>query len=80
MSRSFRRTPITGITTSATEKPYKKDEHQRERTAVRQVLHTTQDDASVPHPKKYGNPWSGPKDGKRYWTNISNWLPNWRRK
>lgn len=80
MSRSFRRTPITGVIHSDTEKSYKQDEHRRERSAVRQALRTTQDDAAVPHPKKYGNPWAGPKDGKRFWTDIAKWLPKWRRK
>jgi hypothetical protein len=65
MSRSRRRTPITGITCAKTDKPFKKAEHQRERTAVRHALASGSDD--LPDPKKFGNPWAAPKDGK-YWS------------
>ena len=65
MSRSRRKTPIFGITTSESEKRFKQHEHQRERAAVRSVL---RDEPEVlPDPKEFGNPWGGPKDGKLYW-------------
>ena len=41
-------------------------EHQRERSRVRDALKT--DKEILPDPKQFGNPWSGPKDGKRIWT------------
>lgn len=66
MSRSRKKYPITGMTGSETEKEFKQQEHQRERSAVRDALRTEKD--LLPHTKEYGNPWSGPKDGKRLWT------------
>lgn len=75
MSRSFRKTPITGMTLSDSEKVFKVNEHQRERTRVKQTLVTFLDDTVLPAPKQFGNPWAGPKDGKTYWK-----FPGWRRK
>jgi len=66
MSRSRKKHPVTGMTTSETEKEFKQQEHQRERSAVRDALNS--DKEILPHPKEYGNPWSGPKDGKYFWT------------
>jgi hypothetical protein len=66
MSRSRKKRPVTGITKSETEKEFKQQEHSRERAAVRDALKT--DKELLPHPKEYGNPWKGPKDGKRFWT------------
>lgn len=63
MSRSFRKTPITGMTTAASDKAFKQAEHRRARAAERAAL-TREDDP--PGPKAYGNPWGGPKDGKRW--------------
>lgn len=65
MSRSRRKTPIFGITTSETEKKFKQQEHQRERAGVRTALRGEPE--VLPDPKEFGNPWSGPKDGRRYW-------------
>lgn len=66
MSRSRRKTPITGTTTAASDKPYKADEHQRERAAVKQALHVHADDTAVPASKQFGDPWKAPKDGKQF--------------
>jgi hypothetical protein len=65
MSRSRKKHPVTGMTLAESEKKFKQQEHQRERTAVRAAL--SEDKEILPHPKEYGNPWSGPKDGKQ-WT------------
>lgn len=64
MSRSRKKTPIGGITTAQTDKPFKRREHSRERAAVRDALVAGRD---APHPKTFGNPWSSDKDGKKYW-------------
>jgi hypothetical protein len=66
MSRSSRRTPCTGMTLASSDKPFKTQEHRRERTAVRKVLRVTEDDAALPHPKAFGDPWKAPKDGKQW--------------
>jgi hypothetical protein len=66
MSRSRKKHPITGITCAETEKEFKQQEHQRERSHVRDALKSDKD--VLPHPKQFGNPWAGPKDGKQVWT------------
>lgn len=63
MSRSRKKKPITGMTLAESEKKFKQQEHQRERAAVRTAL--AADKEVLPHPKEYGDPWDGPKDGKR---------------
>jgi len=70
MSRSRKKHPITGITTAETEKEFKQQEHRRERAAVRDALQTEKE--LLPHPKEFGNRWSGPKDGRTDWTGL--WL------
>lgn len=76
MTRSRRKTPIFGITTAESEKNFKAQEHQRERSAVRDVINgfivhdPSEEDATIPAPKKFGNPWAGPKDGRRFWKNA----------
>jgi hypothetical protein len=66
MSRSRKKHPITGMTTAETEKEFKQQEHQRERSRVRDALKTEKE--VIPHPKEFGNPWAGPKDGKTIWS------------
>lgn len=63
MTRSHKKVPITGITTADSDKAFKKREHRRERSAVRDALATG---SEPPHPKGFGDPWDGDKDGKRY--------------
>lgn len=60
MSRSRRKTPIIGITTARSDKPFKVAEHRRERCAVRTALASH---ADVDLNKAFGNPWNAPKDG-----------------
>lgn len=63
MSRSYRKTPICGMTTATSDKVFKKTEHKRAWRAVNaRVL--TLDDAPVS--KAFGNPWGAPKDGKQW--------------
>ena len=64
MSRSFKKTPIVGACAQS-DKGYKVAEHRRERTHVRVALRQAED-ADLPHPKLFGNPWDGGRDGKRY--------------
>lgn len=65
MSRSRRKTPIIPHTLAESDKPFKQQEHQRERSAVRDALRTDQE--VLPHPKQFGDEWSAPKDGKQYY-------------
>lgn len=68
MSRSRKQTPIVAITTASSDKPYKVAEHRRERRSVKVSL----DSGLEPeHPKAFGNPWRGEKDGKAYLDNPS---------
>ena len=66
MSRSRKKKPITGITLAESDKEFKRQEHQRERSRVRDALKT--DKEVLPHPKEFGDPWDSPKDGKITWT------------
>lgn len=63
MSRSKRKVPVAGITTARTEKDYKTSAHRSERRTARTKIKGGRPD-DIPHPKAFGNPWSGPKDGK----------------
>ncbi|WP_374292888.1 hypothetical protein [Paenirhodobacter enshiensis] len=63
MSRSQKKTPIAAITAAASDKPFKVAEHRRERRAVKAGIANGQEPE---HPKAYGNPWHGDKDGKAY--------------
>lgn len=64
MSRSRRKTPMGGMAKAESEKEFKRQEHQRERANVRSG---EIDDVNS---KAFGNPWAGPKDGKRYWGSV----------
>ncbi|MBB6470251.1 hypothetical protein IHE39_06355 [Aminobacter carboxidus] len=63
MSRSRRKTPIVGMTTAESDKPFKQAEHRRERRAVKAVVKAGEE---PPAPKEFGNPWAGEKDGKQW--------------
>ena len=65
MTRSRKKVPITGMTTADSDKTFKKREHRRERSAVRDALAVG---SEPPHPKGFGDPWDGDKDGKKYVT------------
>jgi hypothetical protein len=66
MSRSRRKTSFNGITTAASDKPFKVDEHRAERHAVRATIkHSLDGDDRALYSKVYGDPWKAPKDGKQ---------------
>jgi hypothetical protein len=75
MSRSRRKTPIIGMTTAISDKPFKVDEHRRERRSARAVLASGLDaDDRRMHAQKYGDPWKAPKDGKQIVAVESKWM------
>lgn len=63
MSNSYRKTPICGMTTKASDKAFKKAEHKRARRAVKARDLIIED---PPAEKAFGNPWGAPKDGKQW--------------
>ncbi len=65
MSRSRKKTPITGITTADSDKPFKEAEHRRERRAVRTAIKAGE---PIPDQREFGNPWTSEKDGKKWRT------------
>lgn len=75
MSRSKRKTPIIGLTTARSDKPYKVAEHRKERHAVAAIVKKTADgDDPLLHRSPYGNPWNAPKDGKQMVDPKSKWM------
>ena len=66
MSRSRRKTPITGISAADSEKAEKAANHRRERRRVRQVLGAEPEADVLPHTRELSNPWLMSKDGKVY--------------
>jgi hypothetical protein len=73
VSRSYRKTPIIGMTGSrSSEREFKRQEHQRERSHLRNVINNVDGDTDlwIKPRKKFGNPWSGPKDGKTFWSEM----------
>lgn len=71
MSRSRRKTPITGHTTCRSERHDKKLWHQRWRTRERTVLASSSADDLGAHlpllENQVSNVWSMGKDGRSYW-------------
>ena len=63
MSRSYRKTPICGMTTKDSDKPFKKAAHKQARRALN-ACDLTRDEP--PAKKAHGNPWGAPKDGKQW--------------
>lgn len=61
MTRSVRRTPITGVTTAVSDRPGKALAHRRTRVAARCAL--AQGD-EPPDRRLTEDPWDYPKDGK----------------
>lgn len=64
MSRSRRKKPFHGITTSASEKEDKNDANRRERRVNRQILHATGEGDRLRLTREISNPWCMSKDGK----------------
>ncbi len=67
MSRSRRKTPVTGIATSISEKDDKRMAAGRARAQSRQALLAAPGEVLAPVRHQSGNPWAFGKDGKRYW-------------
>jgi hypothetical protein len=63
VSRSRRKSPVSSWTTAMSEKWFKQSENQAKRRGVRVAIENGRE---PPPEKAFGNPWSGPKDGK-YW-------------
>lgn len=63
MSRSYRKTPICGMTTQDSDKPFKKAAHKQARRAEN-ARDLPLDEP--PAKKAFGNPWGAPKDGKKW--------------
>lgn len=75
MSRSYRKTPIAGNTMQTSDKAFKKAEHKRARRALKA---SDLIEEEPPAEKAFGNPWSAPKDGKR-WIYPRDWPQIWRK-
>ena len=71
MARSRRHVPISAVTCCESNKPFKKQEHGRERSKVKMMLHMGFEDYALPHPKHYGNEWASPRDGKEYFGDLA---------
>lgn len=75
MSRSKRRMPLIGLTCAQSDKPFKIDEHRKERRTSRALLQVTHDpDDRRLHSKVYGDTWNSPKDGKQWVDPKSKWM------
>lgn len=70
MSRSRRHTPISAVTCCESNKPFKQQEHRRERSMVKMMLHMGYEDWQLPGHKMYGNEWASPRDGKQYFGDM----------
>ena len=71
MSRSRRKTPISGITTADSDHPWKKMTARKVRHRVKQHLNATLDgDRFAGKRWDLVNPWSSEKDGKHFWHNA----------
>jgi hypothetical protein len=66
LSRSYRRTPIFGITTSRSEKQDKRFANRRLRRKVKSCVVTG--DEELPLLREVSNVWTFDKDGKAYWS------------
>ena len=71
MSRSRKRTPVVAFGTTDCSRLYKRNEHQRERAAVRAAIRADRD---LPSPRLFGDPVRGPIDGKCFAPEVPNVL------
>ncbi len=65
MSRSFKKTPIVGITACKSEKQDKRDANRKHRRISKQKI--TFSSAPLPLMKEVSNIWGFGKDGKKSW-------------
>lgn len=79
MSRSRKRNPGGGFTTSMSDKPGRTIDNRRYRHYMNQMVRKGEEDIEPPHLKT--NPWNHPKDGKQYWIEGKTWdNGSWMRK
>jgi hypothetical protein len=64
VSRSRRKTPVIGVTTSDSEKQDKTEYNRRHRRVVKQAVHIDDETRPLPGLHEHSNPWSMSKDGK----------------
>ena len=65
MARSYRKTPICGITTARSEKSDKKIWHSRMRARTRTYINSGRDLDTMPIEREVSNVWDFAKDGKQ---------------
>jgi hypothetical protein len=70
MSRSRRKTPMTGVTTAASEKADKAAWRRRHRHAEKMRLDGAGSEYVARSYREHSDPWSMSKDGKRYWGQL----------
>ena len=68
MSKSYRKTPIGGIASAASDKWFKRFFNKRNRAQVREMLDSGEYDKLQIFDPKY-DWWDSPKDGKRWFGN-----------
>lgn len=79
MSRSVKKMPILGMS-AGSQKRFRQQEHQRERTLVRSLLNKSEY-VNLPSPKQFGDEWVSPRDGKMWCGRCSlQELKKWMRK
>jgi hypothetical protein len=69
MARSYRKTPISGITKAESDKWFKRFFNKRNRAKVREMLSNEEYDKLQIFDPRY-DWWSSPKDGKRWYGHI----------
>jgi len=67
MSHSYKKTPIHGITTCHSDKPYKVAANRKLRRKVNEALANGEHEV-LPTLREVSNAWSFGKDGKMWWT------------
>ena len=65
MSRSYRKTPVVGMTTASSEKQDKRDANRRIRRRIRSILSDDPLTDELPRWRELSNPWAMAKDGKQ---------------
>lgn len=65
MSRSRRKTPVTGITAAASEKQDKRSANRKLRRRVKQDLNEDTEGTLLPSERELSNVWTMDKDGKQ---------------
>jgi len=70
MSRSYKKTPVTGLTGCWSEKDWKTEWHRRWRARIKDAVREERD---PPLLHEVCDIWDGPKDGKIWWPKRSSW-------